>query len=144
MAKGESIRGKKMVGVDSTMVRPKVEPPKELSRKGKVYWKRIVENVPNDYFNPADFAVLVAYVQNYEIMIKAQNMLEIEGEVLEEKNGKPFKNPWFSVLQEATGKIATLSTKVRLCPSSRMKNDRVKEKVPQGKATTPLGALLNG
>ena len=144
MAKGESTRNRKFVGVDATMVRPKVTPPKELSRKAKVYWKRIVDNVPNDYFNPSDFAVLVAYCKNYEILIQAQDMLDEQGAVLVDDNGKSYKNPWFVVLQEVTGKITTLATKVRLCPSARMKNDRVKEKVPDSIATTKLGKLLNG
>ena len=144
MAKGESNRGRKFVGIDSTMVRPKVTPPKELSRKAKVYWKRIVDNVPNDYFNPSDFAVLAAYVKNYELMINAQDMIDEQGAVLVDNQDKPFKNPWFVIFQEASAKIATLSTKVRLCPSARMKNDRVKEKVPGSVATTPLGNLLNG
>lgn len=144
MAKGESTRNMKFIGVDSTLTRPKVVPPPELSKSAKVYWERIVENVPNDYFNPADFVVLVSYVKNYEMMIKAQDMLDEQGEVIADSNGRPFPNPWFVIFQTAAGKIATLSTKVRLCPSSRMKNDRVKEKVPEGESTTALGKLLNG
>jgi len=129
MAASSSTRGKVLVGVDTTMYRPKVKPPKELKGDARVYWKRIVDSVPNQQFTKSDFAILVAYCQNYALLIKAQDKLEVEGEVLiAESTGKAYKNPWFVILQEVSGKIATMATKLRVCPSARQRSEATKEK----------------
>ena len=128
MAAGSSTRGKKLVGVDTTLTRPKVSPPKELSSAAKKYWNRIVSSVPNEQFTNSDFAILAAYCHNYALLIKAQDMLEVEGEVLKDSNDKAYKNPWFVILQEVSGKIATIATKIRLCPSARQRSEGTKEK----------------
>lgn len=130
MAASSSTRGKKLVGVDTSMHRPKVKPPAELNTNAKKYWKRIVDSVPNDQFTDSDFAILASYCSNYSLLIKAQGMLDIEGEVLIDEKGKSYKNPWFVILQEVSGKIATIATKIRLCPSARQRSEATKEKPP--------------
>ena len=142
MPKSSSTRGQKMVGIDTSLVRPKVKPPATLSLEAKKVWRKLVNSVPNDQFNDADFVILATYCETYATMVNANIMTTIEGAVLEDKNGRSYKNPWFSVAQEAASKIASLAIKLRLCPSARKKNEVTKEKVPQGKATTKLGNLI--
>lgn len=142
MAKGNSTTGRKMVGVDSTMIRPKVEPPPELTEIEREYWWRVVDNVPNDYFNPSDYAILSAYIVMYRTFSEAKAKVDEEGMVIMDPSGKQVINPWAKILSDATGKLSVLTTKVRLCPGARMKNDRTKEKIPVSVPNTPLGGLI--
>ena len=142
MAAGSSTRNTKVVGIDTTTVRPKVKPPKNISPEAKKVWRKLVDSTPNDQFNDADFVILATYCETYATMINANIMLRIQGEVLQDRWGKGYKNPWFSISQEAASKIASLAIKLRLCPSARKKNEATKEKAPVGKATTKLGSLI--
>lgn len=136
-----STRGQKMVGIDSTITRPKVKPPKTLSVAAKKVWIKLVDSVPNDQFNDADFVILATYCETYAIMMQANWFVNFEGAVIHER-GKSCKNPWFSVAQESASKIASLAIKLRLCPSARKKNEVTKEKVPTGTASTKLGSMI--
>ena len=143
-----STNGKKLVGIDTTMRRPKVQPPKELSNQAKKVWKTLVNSCPNEQFTDSDFIVLSVFCENYAIMVKATGMLQEQGEIIEAPSGRTIKNPWFGILQECTGKITALSTKLRLAPNARKKSDETNEKatpfVPVGGKKSGLAALIDG
>jgi len=141
MAAGSSTRNTKVVGVDSTLIRSKVEPPDELTDEAKEVWRRLVDAVPNNQFNNADFVILGTYCETYATMIKANEHVKAQGEVVINVSGNLVKNPWFSVSQEAASKIASLAIKLRLCPSARQKAEQTKEK-PSGNSSTTLGGLI--
>ncbi len=138
----KSKSGQKMVMVDTTMVRPKVEPPEELSKQARKYWRRVVRSVPNEQFTNSDFIILSAYCENYALMVEAREKLDEQGSVLVDSQDKSYKNPWFQVFQDASSKVTSISTKVRLCPSARIKAESTKEKAPNSRATTRLGGLI--
>lgn len=142
MPKSSSSRGQKMVGIDTTISRPKVAPPDDISPQALIVWNRIIETTPNEQFTDSDFPVLVTYCEVYATMRKAMDFMHWEGEVLMDRFDKPFKNPWFSIAQEAAGKIPTLAMKLRLSPSSRKKGEVTKEKAPVSNPTTTLGHLI--
>ena len=130
------------VAGDPSQFRPKAKAPKELSDDAKLYWERITANVRNDQFNESDFAVLSAYCESYVMMVRARVAIELDGMVLEDSHGKEYINPHISIMNSAISKLATLSTKVRLCPSARIKNDEMREHEPDSEYKSPLGALL--
>ncbi len=142
MPKSSSTRGQKMVGIDTTLVRPKIKPPNDLTPEAKKVWVKLVNSVPNEQFTESDYPVLATYCEVYATMRNALNMLLIEGYVLEDRWGKPFKNPWAAIANECAGKIPTLAMKLRLSPSSRKKAEVTHEKTPSSTATSTLGNLI--
>ena len=75
----------------------------------------------------------------------AKKMTEEQGEVIVmESNGRPIKNPWTDIMLNAAGKLTSLSIKLGLAPSSRMKADERKGKIGETEQTTSLGKLING
>lgn len=132
----------KAVGVDTTLLRPKVLPPEDMSKASKGAWEKLVNSVPNDHFNDADFVVLRAYCEAYSDMVDASTWMEVEGKVLFDGNSKSYINPWFTIYQQSSNKIASLAIKLRLCPSARQRIDATKEKANQSIATSKLGAMI--
>ncbi len=143
MAAGKSTRNTKVVGIDTTLQRPKVQPPVNLSVTAKKAWMELVDSTPNEQFTESDFPVMSAYCICYAQLMEAEFWLQLEGSVLTDRMGKQYKSPWFQVSQEASSKIAAISIKLRLCPSSRKKNESTKAKPAPGKATTKLGRLIH-
>lgn len=142
MPRSNSNRGQKMVSVDTTINRPKVKPPSDLSVMAKKVWEQIINTTPNEQFTDSDFPVLVTYCEVYATMRTALDMMHIEGEVLQDRWGKGYKNPWFSIAQESASKIPMLAMKLRLSPSSRKKGEVTKELPPASKPTTKLGGMI--
>ena len=145
MAKGNSIRGRKMVQVDSTLFTPKITPPRFMSKEGKKIWAKLVETIPNENLCESDFPILEVYCETLASFRIAKKHVQAEGEVIvAESTGNTVVNPWSTVMNNAAGKVTALATKLRLSPSSRMKAEVTHGKPKASKATTPLGALLNG
>ena len=142
MPKSSSTRGQKMVGIDTSILRPTVKPPSDLSAPAKKIWRKLIATTPNEQFTDSDFPLLATYCEVYATMRKSLDMMHKEGEVMEDRWGKSFKNPWFSISQESASKIPVLAMKLRLSPSSRKKNFSTNEKPPVGKATSTLSKLI--
>jgi P27 family predicted phage terminase small subunit len=142
MPKSSSTRGQKMVGIDTTLVRPKVQPPEDMSLPAKEVWRKLIDSTPNEQFTNSDFPILVTYCETYATMRKALDMMQWEGEILVDRYDKPYKNPWYSIAIETSAKIPNLAVKLRLNPSSRQKGEVTKEKAPASKPTTTLGNLI--
>ena len=143
MPTNRSKTGKKMVEVDTTLVRPKVQPPKVLKGLARKCWLELTRTTPNEQFTESDFVVLSAYCQQYAAMVEASQHVDVEGRVLEDERGKKYINPWHTILKESTVSLANTSVKLRLCPSARIKIDAVREKAPKMKSMSQLGRLIN-
>jgi len=143
MAIGNSSRGQKMVGVDTTSFTPKIAPPKTMTKDGKKLWIQLVESIPNENLCPSDMPILEVYCETMITFRKAKQHVESEGEVIIAKStGNQVMNPWTTVMINAGGKITSLSVKLRLSPSSRMKTDLTKGQQSPTTPTTKLGKLI--
>ena len=134
-----------MVGVDTTSFIKKLEPPSNLTKAGKGIWVRLIDSIPNENLIPSDFPLMEVYCEVLATFQNAKKMTEEQGEVIVmESNGRPIKNPWTDIMLNAAGKLTSLSIKLGLAPSSRMKADERKGKIGETEQTTSLGKLING
>ena len=134
----------KMVsGVDTSIYRPKVLPPRHLSKEAKRVWRRITAGMANDHFNDADFPLLEAYCDLYVSMVEAKEKLGPDGEhkVITNTRGDEVVSPWFTIHQKCCSQVAVFSTKLRLAPSNRMLSKAVRSK-PDGNVRSKLGNLI--
>ena len=141
-------RNKKMVGVDTTAFTPKITPPESMTADGKKLWKQLVESIPNENLCLSDMPILEIYCETMVTFRKSKQHVDLQGEVIiSESTGNNMVNPWFTVMINAAGRITSLSTKLRLSPSSRMKADNTKgqlaKSVPVGGEPSPLSKLIH-
>ena len=136
-------RGRKMVGVDTTLFAEKITPPKSMTNDGKELWNELVKTIPNDNLCPSDMPILEVYCETMVTFRRAKQHVEVEGEVIiSESTANPIMNPWTTVMINASSKITSLSTKLRLSPSSRMKAEVTHGQKSKSEPTTKLGKLI--
>lgn len=96
----------------------RLEPPADLTPAQRERWLAITGSLPPDWFRPGDLSLLRAYCIAEALSLQAAASLETEGIVIADGN-RNRANPAVQVFQAATGAMASLSVKLRLCPSSR-------------------------
>ena len=100
-------------------VRP--EPPCSLTRQEKQLWKKIVASLPADRFQPGDLPLLVNYCRT------AARCDELAGRREKSKEAE-------TLFLRSVSILSTLSTKLRLCPSTRIRAESAQLRQSQ---TTP-------
>ena len=93
--------------------------PSRLSKVGKKLWRDIVNSLPVDWFKDSDLPLLESYCLLYSQVRECEQALETESLVITDVNGMVRPNPWHKILMDNTVKMATLATKLRLCPNAR-------------------------
>lgn len=91
--------------------RPK--PPNDLNRKEKRIFREIVESQPGGYFQPADIPLLAAYCR---MVCRVDNLAAM---IVDDPRDKEADQ----MLNGASRTMALLATKLRLCPSARLRQD---------------------
>ena len=85
----------------------------------KAEWERIVHSLPATYFRPADYVLLEAYCCASVLHRDACRALDAEG-FLQGEVGARRPHPAVMVVKQTSGALASMATKLRLCPSTRM------------------------
>lgn len=117
-----------------TALRQRLKPPPELSPAARKLWTDIVSSWPAGHFVVSDTELLKAFCQAAELRDQALAHIQEHGQVSMSSRGTPVINPMVTALQTHTSQLATLGTKLRITPQSRL-TDR---KAGQG-ARTPAG-----
>lgn len=107
---------KKQTAVLAPEQRP--APPADLPSAAADQWNEICAALPPDYFTQGDLPLLHALVVATHQKAQADALVEEEGLV---KNGKAHPAARLSVQLAAS--VAALSSKLRLCQSSRTRPD---------------------
>lgn len=108
--------------------RERHKPFTSMSEAAKVVWRRIVSDLPADFFKDHELDQLRAYCEC--AMQNARAAAELRkkkggGAVLlvDTKFGpRLMKNPWFDIHKETSSTMATLGTKLRLNKNSKLTN----------------------
>jgi phage terminase small subunit len=93
-----------------------IAPPNNLNKTEQDLFKQIVRSLEPKHFATSDAPLLARYVKNLILADVVGKNLEREGLVTDA--GKP--SPWLRVQEKLDHTIVTLSSKLRLCPQSRI------------------------
>lgn len=98
--------------------------PAELSEEHKPYWVEVVNSKPHDYFNAGDIHLLKLYCRVAADIDRLDREIAEEGSVILNARDNPIVNPRIVVRSLAETRLLSLSTKLRLQPSSRYSSDQ--------------------
>jgi len=92
----------------------RIRAPADLPAPVRAIWSRLVDALPGDRFHSSDGPLLALYC-------RALHQADLAfGELEEFGAWKDEHNPWLKVADIATKQCATLASKLRLCPQSRL------------------------
>lgn len=96
--------------------------PSHLSKPAKRIWREIYQTTPAGHLADADAAVLVEYCETVADLRAARRQWREDGASFTQvhSNGTTGPNPQLVAIERLQRTLATLSTKLRLCPQSRM------------------------
>lgn len=98
--------------------------PAELHEDHRPYWVEVVNCKPHDYFNMGDIHLLKLYCRVAADIDRLDREIAGEGSVVLNARGNPIVNPRVLVRAMAETRMMTLSTKLRLQPSSRYNSEQ--------------------
>lgn len=93
----------------------RIQPPNDLPEPCRSIWRELVDSLPPDRFHASDRPLLVLYCRALHQAALAFEALEQYGAA----DGDSV-SPWLRVADSAAKQAATLATKLRLCPQSRL------------------------
>jgi len=110
--------------VEKTSIESRLKPPPELkSVAEKKLFSNIISAYSGDFFNVGDLPLLINYVRIKMSADRLYKEVHKTGEVVYDKNGNQTPSPFFKAYNTACGTMATLSQKLRLAPSARMRQE---------------------
>lgn len=118
----------------------RLKAPAYLDRREKTLFQKITADHLPDYFMQSDMQLLAEYVEAHFIAREASVHLKEEGYVIPGQRGAMVTNPWQRVKRDAVATMASLATKLKLCPSGRIRAEdasRSIKKVRNGQDYNP-------
>ena len=118
--------------------------PSGLSPVIQKWFKKIIKTKQAAFWEASDIELIVSYCHCLNDRDTADAILAEHGTVLADQNGKLYPNPAAALKIKSLQLVTLYQTKLRLCPSARMKPE-AKENTRSGvKAVldTPLSRLL--
>lgn len=110
-----------LLHVKSAANEKKLKAPRDLSKEEKSLWKSIVEAYPASHFKAGDDVLLKRYCEAAVTADKESALLQLEGNLIQSKSGALRINPRRLVVQMLTNTMNQTATKLRICPSTRLK-----------------------
>lgn len=96
------------------------EPPEWLDELAMKEWDRITPVLADmELLTPADHAALEAYCTVYSRWARCEQQVQQTGTIIKALNGRPMKNPYLLVANEAFEMMRKLIIEFGLTPSSR-------------------------
>lgn len=123
-----------VVEVDAAQRQPA---PDTLDEAEAGIWSSIMGSLPADWFRPSDWPILAAYCQTAVQYEKATTELRGVPLTLTADNGRIYRHPLLAIQHTAALRLAALAVKLRLCPSSRMRQDATGANGKQQPANKP-------
>ena len=106
------------------VIKSTIKPPKELKQVGeKALFRGIVGTYSSDFFNTADIPMLVQYVQLKLSADRCYAIVLADGEVIYNTKGELVPSPYLKAYTGLCSTMANLSQKLRIAPSSRMRQE---------------------
>ncbi len=110
-----------LLHVKSAVKEKKLKAPKDMNKEEKALWKSIVDAYPASHFRAGDDVLLKRYCEAAVTADKESALLQQEGNVIQAKSGALKMNPRRIVVQMLTTTMNQTATKLRICPSTRLK-----------------------
>ncbi|MDZ4778262.1 MAG: phage terminase small subunit P27 family [Alphaproteobacteria bacterium] len=98
-------------------------PPLSLSEAEAGIWESIMASLPADWFRPSDWPILAAYCQTAVQYEEATTQMREQPLTLMGERRRIYKHPLLAIQHTTTLRLALLASKLRLCPSSRVRID---------------------
>lgn len=98
--------------------------PPELNDEHKPYWTEVVNSKPHDYFNLGDIHLLKLYCRVAADIDRLDREIASEGSVILNTRDNVVVNPRILVRSIAETRLLTLSSKLRMQPSSRYDSEQ--------------------
>lgn len=129
-----------MEGIMKPISESRMPAPSSCRTKAeKVLWHQIINCYDETYFNPADEPLILDYIRWSLIADKAHRHIRKEGEIIDSQNGTK-RNPWVSVMKDASTRLAQVGQKLRITPSSRVTQEATQHsahRAAKGKGFNP-------
>ena len=144
------LRGPKPQGKLSVIEPRQVQRPKPfigMSAEAKIVWKRIIDDLPADFYAKHELDLLREYCEQASRASKANSMIASQGEVLEiesEHGTKQVINKWIDVANSADNIMSTLGTKLRLAKNSKLSNKQASKIESGQKRPSRADLMFNG
>jgi P27 family predicted phage terminase small subunit len=119
-----------------------------MSGAAKAVWKRIVDDLPANFFDYHELDQLRAYCELAALNATAAGELKKRGAspvvtVTTRHGDQLARNPWFDIMKETASKLAQLGTKLRLNKNSKLSNAAAAN-IPTGNPTSRRAGLKFG
>lgn len=118
--------------------------PPELKEEHKPYWTEIVNSKPHDYFNLCDLHLLKLYCRVAADIDRLDREIAAEGSVVLNTRGNPIVNPRCIVRSMAETRLLSLSTKLRMQPSSRYDSEQDRNQSDKKRKADGAVRAMNG
>jgi P27 family predicted phage terminase small subunit len=118
--------------------------PSELSEEHRPYWVEIVNSKPHDYFNLGDVHLLKLFCRVAADIDRLDREIAAEGSIIENARGNPIVNPRCIVRSMAETRLLSLSTKLRMQPSSRYDSEDDRGQSAKKKKADAAARTMNG
>lgn len=116
------LRGPKSENVKilDNVFKKRASAPKRLPKIARLVWKQIVESLPADHFKSSDLPLLEKYCMAEHVYWTAiGHVLSGDVAIVTEK-GYALPDVYLTVANKQIQIQATLATKLRICPNSRV------------------------
>lgn len=101
-------------------VTARITPPAYLDEAQCVVWHEIVNSLPADYFSAADVQMLAAFCVAGAMHKEATQLVREHGMLMYDAKGRAYANPVTNVIAMQASSMASMSVKLRMCPSARI------------------------
>ncbi len=97
-------------------------PPRNITPAARKIWKAIAASLPDGHLNDSDIPLFSSYCESLADLENGRAQWREEGSnwTVIHPNGTTGADPMLAAIQRQAGVVATLATKLRLCPSSRI------------------------
>lgn len=115
--------------------------PKHLDRTAKAKWKQLAEPLyESGLLTIHDQDMLAMYCQAYSVWIKASELLEQNGLIVDSPNGYPQQSPYLNICNAAKKELQSYGSEFGLSPLARTK---VKSDKPSAAGQKVIAFLKN-
>ena len=91
----------------------------KLSKEAQKEWDRIIEVLGEETINECDFSLLYEYSKTFADVIRLEEIVEREGEVISGASGAPYGNPRFYALNSRRETLGKLRRDLNFTPKAR-------------------------
>ncbi|MFP3551944.1 P27 family phage terminase small subunit [Paraburkholderia sp. SIMBA_049] len=101
-----------------------MEPVRGMPKAQRAIWREVVTSFPAGHFAPCDRALLEAFASAAVRANELAKVLDTEGVIITNpSSGRKVINPAHTAYTTACATMSLLAGKLRICPSSRMRQD---------------------